>query len=63
MISITVKSNESIDKALKRLKRKFMDAGVVKELRERQAYSKPSVGKRQQKKKAIYVAKTFKKSE
>ncbi len=55
MIIIPVKEGENIDRALKKLKRKFEKTGVVKELRERQKYSKPSVKKRQEKLKAIYV--------
>lgn len=55
MIIIPVKEGESIDKALKKYKRKFEKTGVVKELRERQKYTKPSVKKRQELLKAIYV--------
>lgn len=55
MIIIPVKEGESIDRALKKYKRKFEKTGVIKELRERQKYSKPSVVKRMEKLKAIYV--------
>lgn len=55
MIIIPVKEGENIDKALKRFKRKFEKTGVVKEMRHRQAFSKPSIEKRQQKLKAIYI--------
>jgi len=55
MIIIPVKGGENIDKALKRFKRKFEKTGVVKEMRYRQAFTKPSVEKRQQKLKAIYI--------
>lgn len=55
MIVVPVKEGESIDRALKRLKRKFEKTGVVKELRTRQKFTKPSVIKREQKRKAIYV--------
>ncbi len=55
MIIVPVKEGESIDKALKKLKRKFEKTGVVKELRERQKFTKPSVVKRHQKLKAIYI--------
>jgi small subunit ribosomal protein S21 len=57
MIIIPVKEGESIDKSLKKLKRKFEKTGVVKELRERQKFTKPSVKKRDQKLKAIYIQK------
>jgi small subunit ribosomal protein S21 len=55
MIIIPVKEGESIDRALKKFKRKFEKTGVVKELRERQKFTKPSIIKRQQKLKAIYI--------
>ena len=55
MIIIPVKEGENIDKALKKFKRKFEKTGVVKELRERQKYTKPSVARRQTKMKAIYI--------
>lgn len=57
MIIIPVKEGQNIDKALKKYKRKFEKTGVVKELRERQKYTKPSVKKRQTVLKAIYVEK------
>mgnify|MGYP001436623864 CR=1 FL=1 len=55
MIIIPVKEGENIDKALKKFKRKFEKTGVVKELRERQKFTKPSVLKREEKLKAIYI--------
>jgi len=55
MIIVPIKEGESIDRALKKYKRKFEKTGVVKELRERQKYTKPSVKNRQEKLKAIYV--------
>jgi small subunit ribosomal protein S21 len=55
MIIIPVKEGENIDKALKKFKRKFEKTGVVKELRERQKYTKPSIKKREMKMKAIYI--------
>jgi small subunit ribosomal protein S21 len=55
MIVIPIKEGENIERALKKFKRKFEKTGVVKELRNRQAYTKPSVTKRQQRLKAIYI--------
>jgi small subunit ribosomal protein S21 len=55
MIIIPVKEGESIDKALKKYKRKFEKTGTVKELRERQKFTKPSVKQRGKKLKAIYI--------
>lgn len=57
MIIVPVKEGENIEKALKKFKRKFEKTGVVKELRNRQAFTKPSVAKREQKMHAIYVQK------
>ena len=54
MIIIPVKEGENIDRALKRFKRKFEKTGVIKELRNRQAFAKPSIVKRQLKLRAIY---------
>ncbi len=54
MIIVNVKENESLDRALKRFKKKFERTGVLRELRSRQAFEKPSVTRRAQRKKAIY---------
>ena len=55
MIIVPVKEGESIDRALKKYKRKFEKTGVVKELRERQKFTKPSIIKREERRKAIYI--------
>ena len=57
MIVIPIKEGENIERALKKFKRKFEKTGVVKELRNRQAYTKPSVTKRQEKLHAVYIQK------
>lgn len=54
MIIIDIKENESIDRALKRFKKKFEKTGVMKELRGRQAFEKPSVVSRKQRIRAAY---------
>lgn len=54
MIIIPIKEGENIDKALKKFKRKFEKTGVIKELRERQAFKKPSVKSRETKIRAVY---------
>jgi small subunit ribosomal protein S21 len=54
MIIVNVKENESIDKALKRFKKKFEKTGVVKELRARTSFEKPSVTRRTQIINAVY---------
>ena len=46
MLIIPVKEGENIDRALKRYKRKFDRVGIVKELRARQHFNKPSVLRR-----------------
>lgn len=55
MIIINIKDGESLDKALKRFKKKFEKTGVLRELRSRQAYEKKSVTRRTEVKKAIYI--------
>ena len=50
MIIVPLKEGENIERALKKFKRKFEKTGVMRELRSRQAFVKPS-------KKAIYVQK------
>ena len=55
MIIVPVKDGENIERALKKFKRKFEKTGVVKELRARQQYDKPSVLKRLKMELAIYV--------
>lgn len=54
MLIIPVKDGESIDKALKKYKRKFDKTGVVRQLRSRQQFIKPSVTNRQQRLRAAY---------
>ena len=55
MIVVPLKEGENIERALKKFKRKYEKTGVVKELRRRQAYMKPSVRKRKEKQHAVYV--------
>ena len=55
MIIVPVKEGENIERALKKFKRKFEKTGVVRELRGRQAYVKPSVRRRDEIKKAVYI--------
>lgn len=57
MIVVPVKEGENIERALKKFKRKFERTGVIKELRRRQQYDKPSVIKRLEKEHAVYVQK------
>ncbi len=54
MIYINVKDNENLDKALKKYKKKYEKIGIMKELRSRQAFEKPSITRRMEVKKAAY---------
>ncbi|MGC8866559.1 MAG: 30S ribosomal protein S21 [Bacteroidales bacterium] len=57
MIIVPVKEGESIDRALKKFKRKFEKTGVMRELRERQKYTKPSVKRRDEILRAVFIQK------
>lgn len=59
MIIINVKDEESIDRALRRYKRKHRDVGVMKELRKRKEFTKPSVQRRNEVLNAAYRQKKF----
>ena len=57
MIIVPVKEGENIERALKKFKRKFEKTGIIKELRSRQEFTKPSITRREEVKKAIYIQK------
>lgn len=57
MVGIQIGENESIDKALRRFKKKYERSGVLKEFKKRTFYVKPSVKKRMERLKAIRRAK------
>jgi small subunit ribosomal protein S21 len=59
MLIINIKENESIDKALKRFKKKFEKTGILRELRARTSYEKPSVKRRGTVLRAVYKQKMF----
>ena len=54
MIIIPVQEGEPIDRAIKRYKRKRRDVGLMKELRKRKHFSKPSIERRTEILKARY---------
>ena len=54
MLIIDSKDCENIDKALKKYKKKFEKAGILKQLKSRQAFTKPSVRRRGEILKAVY---------
>ena len=55
MLKIEIKPGESIERALKRFKQKCNRTKLVQEMRERQQFIKPSVKRRQEVKKAVYI--------
>lgn len=55
MLIIPVKEGESIERSLKKFKRKFEKTGAMRDLRNRKQYVKPSVECRKEIKKAVYV--------
>jgi small subunit ribosomal protein S21 len=59
MLVIKVKENESIDKALKRFKKKFEQTKVLRTIRGRAHYVKPSVERRGARIKARYKQEMF----
>ncbi len=54
MLIIDSKDCENIDKALKKYKKKFEKSRVLLQLRERQAFIKPSIRRRTEMLKAVY---------
>ncbi len=54
MLIIPVKEGESIDKVLKKFKKKFERTGTMRQLRRRQAFTKPSVARRKEVIRASY---------
>ena len=54
MLIIPIKEGESIDRALKRFKRKFLKTGTLKQIRGRKQYIKKSERLRIKKQKAVY---------
>jgi len=59
MLIIPVKEGESIDKALKKFKKKFERTGTMRQLRKRQSFTKPSVERRKEIIRAAYKLKTY----
>ncbi|HOJ18733.1 MAG: 30S ribosomal protein S21 [Ignavibacteriales bacterium] len=52
MVGISIQENESIDRALKRFKKKYERSGILKEFKKRTFFVKPSVKKRMERIKA-----------
>ena len=53
MITVTVREDESIDSALSRFNKICAKAGIIREVRERSYYEKPSEKKRRLEKKRL----------
>ncbi|TAK57346.1 MAG: 30S ribosomal protein S21 [Bacteroidetes bacterium] len=53
MVGITIQENENVDRAIRRFKKKYERSGVLKEVKRRSYYTKPSVEKRMKKIKAV----------
>ncbi len=59
MLIIDARESDSIDKALKKYKKKYERAGIIKELRRRQHFTKESVRRREEILKAAYKERMF----
>ncbi len=59
MLIIDVKESESIDRALKRYKRKHQSVKLMRQLRNRKYFTKPSVKRRAEVLKAEYINKKY----
>ncbi len=57
MIIVPVKDGENIERALKKFKRKSEKTGIIKEVRTRREFQKPSVTRRKKMQHAVYVNK------
>lgn len=55
MLIIDTRESDTIDKALKKYKKKFEKAGILRELRGRQVFTKKSVIRRNQILKAAFI--------
>jgi small subunit ribosomal protein S21 len=56
MVEIKLRKGEPVERALKRLGRQVDREGILKSVRERRAYEKPSVKRQKRKKKAKFEA-------
>jgi len=55
MLIVKQEKGENLERMLKRFKRKFEKTKVLRELRDRQSFTKKSIRNREMKKKAIYI--------
>jgi len=59
MLIVPIEKGNNIERTLRKFKRKFEKVGVAKEVRRRRYYQKPTVRKRLELAKAIYIEKTY----
>ncbi len=55
MLIVEVKDSEQLSNALKRLRRKVRDTKLIQELRRRKHFTKPSITRRTEMLKAVYI--------
>ena len=55
MLTIDARESDTLDKALKKYKKKFEKTGILRQLRDRQTFTKKSVARRNQVLRAGYV--------
>ena len=53
MVGIIIQENENIDRAIRRFKKKYERSGILKEVKKRSYFTKPSIKKRMKLIKAI----------
>ena len=53
MIEVNIKDNESLERALRRFKKKWERAGILRDVKKKSFYEKPSDSKRIARKKAV----------
>jgi len=53
MIEVNIRDNEPLERALRRFKKKWERAGILRDVRSKSFFVKPSVEKRESRKKAI----------
>ncbi len=53
LVGIVIQENENIDRAIRRFKKKYERSGILKEVKKRAYFTKPSVKRRMKKIKAI----------
>jgi small subunit ribosomal protein S21 len=59
MLIVQIKEGDNIEKALKKYKKKFEKTGVVKQLRRRGAFIKPSITRRTEMIRASYKQRMY----